>query len=133
MPGFGAEAAGVQISNSAAFGDGKFLHTSNESCVVPEGHPRTDRRFNAGTRTEKPLSPEGTVEDRLLSTVPSGRTTSYGVPGLKTPGYFRWQTNGYRDTTGYNYQQSIPLRRVSAEGGAVKVEGSRARGRVASD
>jgi hypothetical protein len=47
-------------------GVNQFLNTSNESYVVPEGHPRIARRFNAGTRTEKPLSPEGTAEDRLL-------------------------------------------------------------------
>ena len=54
---------------------------------VPEGQSAIARRFNAGSRPERALSPEGATENRPDSTVPSGLMPSSDVPGVKTPAY----------------------------------------------
>ena len=48
---------------------------------------RIARRFNAGNRSPKTLSPEGTDEGARGSAVPTGLDHSITRPGVETPGY----------------------------------------------
>jgi len=84
----------VYVSVQTVF-DSKTLPTHRDFWINAGAPSQRDalkiaRRFNAGTRRDYHKSRRDDRKKRFISAVPAGRDVFPILPGVETPGYFRW-------------------------------------------